>query len=57
MGLGIPRGHQLPVSHYEKHQISKTEDEDLAEEFHLYLQSLNKKFLLALDVVQYSSTL
>jgi len=44
---------QLPVSHYGKHQISKLEDEDLAEEFHLYLQSLNKKFLLALDVVQY----
>jgi len=44
---------QLPVSRYGKHQKSKLEDEDLAEELHLHLQSLNKKFLRALDVVQY----
>ncbi|KAF8587993.1 hypothetical protein K439DRAFT_1645669 [Ramaria rubella] len=44
---------QLPVSLYGIHNQSRITDEDLAEELHLHLQSLNKKYLQALDVVQY----
>jgi len=43
---------QLPVSCYVRHHKSKLEDEDLSEELHLHLQSLNKRFLWALDVVE-----
>jgi len=44
---------QLPVSNYGKHMQSIIQDEDLAEEIHLHLQSLGKKYLCALDVVEY----
>jgi len=34
--VGIPKEHtRFQSAHYGKHQISKLEDEDLAEEFHL----------------------
>jgi len=44
---------QLPVSNYGKHMQSIIQDEDLAEEIHMHLQSLGKNYLHALDVVEY----
>ena len=44
---------QLPVSNYGKHMQSIIQDEDLAKEIHIHLQSLGKKYLHALDVVEY----
>src|SRR5882672_5179805 len=44
---------QLPVSNYGKHMQSIIQDKDLAEEIHMHLQSLGKKYLHALDIVEY----
>src|SRR5882724_11642863 len=44
---------QLPVSLYGRHIKSVITDEDIAQEIHLYLQSLDKKYLCARDIVWY----
>jgi len=44
---------QLPESLYGQHRKSRIEDEDLAQEIHLHLQSLNKRYLKAVDIIQY----
>ena len=44
---------QLPVSLYGMHKLSILEDKDLAQELHLHLQSLNMKYLHALDIMDY----
>ena len=44
---------QLPVSLYGKHKQSILEDEDLAQELHVHLQSLNMKYLHTLDIMDY----
>src|SRR5882672_9730706 len=44
---------QLLVSNYGKHTQSMIQDEDSIEEIHMHLQSLGKKYLHALDIVEY----
>jgi len=44
---------QLPVSLYGRHIKSVITDEDIAQEIHLSLKSLDKKYLCARDIVQY----
>ncbi|KAF8511585.1 hypothetical protein JB92DRAFT_3117878 [Gautieria morchelliformis] len=55
VGVGILEDNeQLPESLYGQHRKSRIEEEeDLAQEIHLHLQSLNKKYLKAVDIVRY----
>ena len=46
---------QLPVSLYGCHNKSQLQDEDLAEDIHLHLQGLGKKYLSAMDIIRYLS--
>ena len=50
--LSLP-SEQLPESLYGKNKKSRFEDEDFAQEIHLQVQSLNKKYLKAVDIVWY----
>jgi len=44
---------KLPVSLYGRHIKSVIEDEDIAQDIHLHLQSLDKRYLCTRDIVQY----
>jgi len=46
---------QLPVSLYGCHNKSRLQDEDLVEDIHLHFQGLGKKYLSAMDIIQYLS--
>ena len=44
---------ELPVSLYGRHIKSVIEDEDIAQDIHLHLQSLDRRYLCARDIIQY----
>ncbi|TDL13698.1 hypothetical protein BD410DRAFT_698439, partial [Rickenella mellea] len=47
---------ELPVNVYRSWKTGLMDDEDFADKIHQHLQSLDKKYLTAMDVVQFMNT-